>query len=102
MRALVPAFLLLGCAVENENKPSSANWKSMSLEQRQATLNAIADGCGLGRSGMKLRNGDELQFQPDPSSSYESVDCALSKLKGVLGMGKMGFVGNEAFVEEKK
>ena len=74
----------------------------MSPEQRQAKLNTIADECGMARSGMKLRNGDALAFQPDPNSNYKSIDCALGKLKGVIGLEKMGFVGNEAYVEEKK
>jgi hypothetical protein len=102
MKALILVVPLLGCTASNEPKTSNANWKSMSLDQRQATLNAIADECGMARSGMQLRNGDELRFQPDPNSRYESVDCALGKLKGVLGLEKMGFVGNEAYVEEKK
>jgi hypothetical protein len=30
------------------------------------------------------------------------VDCALSKLKTLRGFGKMGFIGNEGYVEENK
>ena len=74
----------------------------MSIEQRQSALNSIADGCKLDRSVFELTHDDELQFRPAPASAYESVDCALVRLKAVRGFGKMGFVGNEAYSEIKR
>ncbi len=74
----------------------------MSLEQRQGALDAIADQCRLSRSTL-LVSGDEVRLRPEPTAEYESVDCALEKLKQLPGLGmKMGFVGNEAYTNESQ
>jgi hypothetical protein len=38
-------------------------------------------------------------MQPPPDSKYESVDCALAKLKKMSAL-KLGFVGNEYYPPE--
>jgi hypothetical protein len=103
MKALIFfAFALMGCSSESETQNLTNDWKSMSLGERKTALNAIADSCNLGRSAFELLPDDELRMHPDPASSYESVDCALDRIKKLRGFGNVGFVGNEAYVEDKK
>ena len=101
--ALAICLAVAGCSAGSTDLNATLpNWQAMSFEQRQAALNAIADDCKLARSAFQMASSDELHFQPDPASTFESVDCALVRLKAVRGFGKMGFVGNEALTEDKK
>ena len=72
--------------------------KTLSVhDQRQAVLDKIADKCGLPRSVFTLTGDDELTLQPESTSAYSSVDCALSEIKKSKLPLKLGFVGNEAY-----
>ena len=75
------------------------NWQSMSRAERQSTLDRIADGCKLSRTAFSLTTGDEYNFLPPNDATYSSVDCSLKKLK-IVGVPRMGFVGNEAYQNE--
>jgi hypothetical protein len=68
-------------------------------DQRQASVNAIADACGLPRSALRLVGDDELHMQPPVDAKYESVDCALTQLKKIPAL-KLGFVGNEYYPDD--
>ncbi|MCE7797431.1 hypothetical protein LWE61_12785 [Sphingobium sufflavum] len=69
----------------------------------QGKLDRIADKCGLDRSGLKLTGKRGLQFQPDPSTKFDVVDCTLTELKRAKFPDmKMGFVGNERYEAETK
>jgi hypothetical protein len=68
----------------------------------QATLNAIADRCGLARSTFDLRANRDLHFKPPAGSKYEAVDCALREIQKSGIPFKMGFIGNEAYVGNKQ
>lgn len=69
-------------------------------DQRQATLNQIADKCGLPRSSLRLVGDDELHMQPPADARYESVDCMLSEVRSSGLPLKLGFVGNEYYANE--
>ncbi len=87
-------LLTAGCA------RTTADWAMLSSNAKRDVLNSIADGCKLNRTAFELRAGDELNFRPDANARYESVDCALGRLKNVIGLSKIGFVGNEAYTNE--
>ena len=69
-------------------------------DQRQQALNRIADQCRLARATFELIGDDELHVKPEPTARYQSVDCALQKLKESKLPVKMGFVGNEIYAPE--
>ena len=73
----------------------------MTRAQRIEALDSIADRCGVARATFVLRGEDELHIKPDFGEKYEGVDCALDGVKK-LGVVKMGFVGNEAYVADDK
>ncbi len=85
-------------AAPGHSKP--ADWQGMSATERRATLDAIADQCRLPRATFML-DGEQLHVRPDPSASYESVECAVKKLKATKGAPlKTGFVENESDVDQ--
>ncbi len=85
-------------AAPGHSKPS--DWQSMSAIERRATLDGIADQCRLARSTFVFK-AEELKVLPDPSASYESVECAFKKLKSTKGLPlKVGFVENESDVDQ--
>jgi len=96
MRAaiLLSALAVCGCRAQPKM------WPDMSNAERLATLDAISNECHLARKTFEL-DGDELHFKPDPAEKFEAVDCALGKLRPIGGFNKMGFVGNEKYVDEK-
>jgi hypothetical protein len=100
-KALIFLLPLLGCAISNEPDTLNTDWKSMSVAQRDNALDRIADECALPRSAIKPRNGDEFGFESDNKSGSESFDGAIKKLT-MLNISKIGFIGNEASVEENK
>lgn len=89
---------LLGCNVTS--KLSDNSWSTMSPADRAAALDDIARKCRVERSTFKA-DGDELHVNSNPSEDYEDLDCAMRRLSDI-GVTKMGFIGNEAYVEEKK
>ena len=89
---------LFGC---NETlEPSDKSWSKMSPADRLVVLDGIASKCRVERSTFKA-DGDELHVMPNPSEEYEDLDCAMRRISDI-GVTKMGFIGNEAYVEEKK
>jgi hypothetical protein len=50
----------------------------------------------------KLRAEDDFHFQPAPNAKYRNVECALTKLKQIHGLPKMGFIGSETYEPEPK
>jgi hypothetical protein len=73
----------------------------MTRSERLATLHSITRSCGLPASALQLR-GEELRMKPPMDAKYTSVDCMLQRIKHWTGAMKMGFVGNEAYSNEKK
>jgi hypothetical protein len=86
--------MVAGCA---RNQPAG-NLR----ETRLATLKAITQRCGLPETSLRLVGTDDLHVRPPVDAKYESVDCALAELKKANMPLKMGFVGNEAFVNESQ
>jgi acyl-CoA reductase-like NAD-dependent aldehyde dehydrogenase len=80
--------ILAACAQPAER------WPAMSRSERVEVLHGVADACGLPRAALAPAAGNELMFRPPASASYESVDCALAKLKEMGALNRMGFVGN--------
>jgi hypothetical protein len=90
--ALTIGMLASGC--------STAPAHSEALRaSRIAALSSIIQACGLPESTFELVGGDMLQIKPPADARYESVDCALSRLKKAHLRLEMGFVGNEAYQE---
>ena len=48
---------------------------------------------------LQMKPEPELHFQPDPQARYEVVDEALSVIKR-SGVTKLGFVGNEQYLND--
>ncbi len=68
----------------------------------QQILNGILKTCGWQDSdGFVGFVGDVLQFQPNPETEYELVDCVFSGIKPYHPT-KFGFIGNEAYAQEKQ
>ena len=65
----------------------------------QLKADAIAQKCGAPAHWLKVKNG-ELQFQPDADGDYDVLVCILQALRE-RGKTKFGFVGNEAFRDDK-
>jgi hypothetical protein len=101
IRALVLAIPLIGCAATGQSTDSNKDWNAMSLQQRQATLNNIADQCALARASLVLKDKSELSLDLAQSASFTSVDCALGKMRH-FGVLRTSFVGEEVYREEKK
>jgi len=95
---LLTTVLLAGCA--HTSAIGGKTWSEMSYPERQKTLEAAADKCGLPHSFFTLR-GDELHIRPDQDEAYEKVDCGLAETKR-LHIQKMGFVGNAAYSDDLK
>jgi hypothetical protein len=75
----------------------AADWTGKSPAEQRAILDKLADNCRLPHDLFRLE-GDHLTIQPHADEEYERVDCALGALKGIRGMPKLGFVGNEYYV----
>ena len=88
------ALIVLLATVPSCAKPSN-DWRKMSRAEKASLLRRITAECKLSSSSLELQKQDEVRFMPDVQSTYTSVDCALSKLKSIVGFGKIGFVGNE-------
>ena len=96
--ALLALMLLAGCTYASSG--GSKPWSEMSSSERQSTLDASADKCGLPRSFFRAR-GEEVHIQPNRDEDYKKVDCGLAEAKR-LNVTKMGFVGNEAYSDDMK
>jgi acyl-CoA reductase-like NAD-dependent aldehyde dehydrogenase len=81
---------------------AQAEWSKMSKAARTTALNAIADECKLPRKTFSVEANGEWHIRPPRSANYEDVDCGLRKVREVLGLQRMGFVGNESSEPEKK
>ena len=95
MKIVLAAAMMLACGGAHKQ------WDDMTRSERVAALNEIADACSLPRSSLKPVRGGELRFSPPPSATFESVDCALGKLKTLGAIQRTGFVGNRAATNEK-
>jgi hypothetical protein len=51
------------------------------MAERQAKLDAIADGCGVPRNSWKLVTEDTLLFQLGPKPDLEKGHCLLNGLR---------------------
>jgi hypothetical protein len=87
------AMSLLSCSAPE------TNWTTMTPASRQQLIRQVTSKCGLPADRLQLFEGDSLVLRPDPNDSYERIDCLLGELKKVRGI-RMGFVGNEAYVED--
>jgi len=95
-----PLALILLASCTNTPKTGPKVWSEMSSSERQTTLDASADKCGLPRSFFRVR-GDEVHIRPNADEDYQKVDCGLAEAKR-LSVTKMGFVGNEAYSDDMK
>jgi hypothetical protein len=69
----------------------------------QGEVERLLKLCRLPAGTLLLQGDNELRLQPPATARYESVDCLLRELKkSRLASKNLGFVGNEAFVEEPK
>ncbi len=104
LAALLSAIMLTACATQRAPALtiSERNWVGLSLEQKQISLDQLSAACGLRPNTLRALGGDNVAVQPEPSSSFTSVDCLLKKLEPLGSFVKLGFIGNEAFSEEKK
>jgi hypothetical protein len=86
------ACFVVACA--GSHTPIPSDWTSKTAAQKRALLDQLADNCHVTRDFFRLGDA-ELVLQPHPDEQYEDVDCALSALKHIRGLPKLGFVGNE-------
>jgi hypothetical protein len=89
------SFALAACGRPQGQIP--ADWTGKRSAEQRAILDRLADNCGLPHDFFRLEGG-HLTIQPHPNEKYERIDCALGALKGIRGMPKLGFVGNEYYV----
>ena len=97
---LLALVLVLLASCTNTPKSEPKAWSEMSNPERQTTLEASADKCGLPRSFFTMM-GDEVHIRPNSDEDYKKVDCGLAEAKR-LNVTKMGFVGNEAYSDDLK
>jgi hypothetical protein len=95
---LFVALIALGSQASDA---SPKQWAAMTRSERVATLRNITRSCRLPASALQLK-GEELHMKPPTDAKYSSVDCMLKRIKPWPGTMKMGFVGNEAYSNEKK
>jgi hypothetical protein len=69
----------------------SASPPVSAIQQRQAELDRIADGCGAPRTNWKLLYEDHLTLQPAAYAS-NSTSCLISELGKSKIPVKLGFV----------
>jgi hypothetical protein len=69
---------------------------------KQERLDELATSCGLPKDTLHLENSGSVLMHLSPDAKFESVDCALQKIKTTEFANKLGFVGNEAYRPEKK
>jgi hypothetical protein len=62
----------------------------------------MADRCGASHDMLELVGTYELQLHPKPDTHYKVVDCLLGELKSSGIPFKLGFVGNEAYPENRQ
>ena len=74
------------------------DWLSLSAREKQEAVLIIGKKCILPADRMQIVGDAEMYFRPHPGDSYTAVDCALGELKHYRGI-KLGFVGNEAYIE---
>ena len=99
MKVLAALFgiTLLGCAPTFHSK----EWATLPITERAEILREITQKCGLPSDRLYILQGNEIAVRPQSDDSYESVDCMLGGLKTLRGI-QLGFIGNEALIEEKQ
>ena len=97
LAACILASASVSCASGSTQPEASRNASEADWSQQEA--DEISQRCGAPAHWLKVING-QLQFQPDADGDYQVSVCILQALKE-SGKTKIGFVGNEAFRDDK-
>ena len=88
---------LLGCEPKFEN----VDWAALSKAEQEEALQEITEKCRLPSDRLQSLGNNEVRVRPNPNDDYGAVDCMLRGVKTLRGI-KLGFVGNEAYVDEAR
>ena len=94
---------LVSCAAKREPgfKITEQSWTGLSEDQKQIALDRLSANCGLPAGTLRSLGDNRVTLQPEPTSSYKSVDCLLMRLRPLGSLLRLGFVGNEAYAKDQ-
>ena len=88
----------VGAAACAQTSDPVANSTDQPASEKRIVLDRIAAECSLPSTTFVLVEDAEIRIQPGPDANFESVDCALRRVReaDLVKDLPMGFVGNEA------